>query len=281
MTQHQPIEHAGRIVRAEIRTTAPVDQAWEAWAEPQRLSQWFTDRAKGRARRGGTITWIFDRFGSSFPYEVLDSEPPSRLVLKGSPPGRPPYLLEIQIEPDGDGCIVRVVNSGFSVGPETEEEYEGVRSGWQMALAILKQYLEHHFGRPKRLFFAMQPAPFDYEQILSYFLEEPRLARWLTVSGAVGHPDSRYSLILRDGSPMTGRVLTVTSREVALSWDEIDGVIELKAFRLGPRMRAVCVRGFGWDLSEEEGARVETGMTAAVHRLVAELVARDEERPGG
>jgi uncharacterized protein YndB with AHSA1/START domain len=264
------IDHDGRVVRAEILTTASAEQAWQAWADPARLSEWFTDRAKGRAAAGGTVTWYFDRFRSQFPYDVMVADEGRRLVLKGSPPGRPPYLLEVLISGNpAAGTLVKIINSGFSVGVENYEEYEGVESGWQMALTILKQYLENHFSQPKSGFFAMQPAPVDYEKILHFFLEEEGLMRWLTTSGAIGAPGERYSLTLRDGSPMSGRVLTLTSREVALSWDEIDGVAELKAFRIGPRARAVAVRGCGWGLPEERALEIEQMLSKAIDRLVA------------
>jgi len=271
MPKEPIVEHAGRVVRAEIHTTASVERAWQAWAEPARLSEWFTDRAKGRAAVGGTVTWFFDRFKTQFPYDVIAATEGSHLVLKGSPPGRPAYVLEIQITGQDGGALVRIINSGFSVGVENDEEHEGVLSGWQMALAILKHYLENHFGEPKTGFFAMQPAPLDYEKILHYFLEEEGLMRWLTSSGAIGAPGERYTLTLRDGSPMSGRVLAMTSREVAVSWDEIDGVAEIKAFRIGPRSRAVAVRGCGWNLPEERAEEIDRMLSKAIDRLVAAL----------
>ena len=273
MPRPASIDHAGRVARAEILTSATVEVAWQAWADPARLSEWFTDRAKGKAAAGGTVTWYFDRFRTQFPYEVLVADEGERLVLKGSPPGRPPYVLEIGLgpAPAGGGTSIRIANSGFSVSNENDEEFESVLSGWQMALAILKHYVENHFGQPKTGFFAMQPATLAYDRILRYFLEEEGLMRWLTTSGSIGSPGDRYSLTLRDGSPMSGRVLALTSREVALSWDEIDGVAELKAFRIGPRARAVAVRGCGWNLAEERAQEIDTMLARSIDRLVAVL----------
>ncbi|HEY3176701.1 MAG TPA: SRPBCC domain-containing protein [Candidatus Polarisedimenticolia bacterium] len=263
--------HDEPAVRAEMATTASPDQVWRAFADPGILSGWFTDRARGRARPGATMTWCFDRFRMELPYEVLVADAGERLVLKGSPVGRPPYLFEVRIERDADLTRLKLVNSGFSFGQQTEEQYEGVLSGWQMALAILKQYLENHFGRTRETFFAMQPAPFAYEQMPALFRQEAGLARWLTERGSVGNPGDRYSLTLRGGEAMTGTVLAVTSREVALSWEEIGGVVELKAFQLGPRARAVSVRGCGWGLAEERAEGIERMMAGAIDRLVAAL----------
>ena len=271
MSRDLIIAHRDDAVRAEMTTTADPGRVWRAWAEPEVLSQWFTDRAKGRARTGATMTWIFDRFRMELPYEVVIADTERRLILKGSPVGRPPYLLEILIAPQDTGTHVTVINSGFTVGSQVEEQRDGVLSGWRMALVILKHYLENHFGRERETFFAMQPAPFTYEQVLSRFLTAEGLSRWLTRDGAIGAPGEPYRLTLATGETMSGRVLVVTSSEVAVTWDEIGGVVELKAFLLGPRTRAVSVRGCGWDLSFERAAVIEKTMAAAVDRLVADL----------
>ncbi len=261
-------EHRGRIVRARVLTTAPPDRVWEVWADPQHLCGWFTDTASGRARPGATVTWGFDRFRCRFPYEVLVADPGARLVLEGAPVGRPPYLLEVRITAQEGGTAVELINSGFSVGPEDDEEFEGVLSGWRMALAIMKLYVENHYGRQRRTFFAMQPAPFEYERIRHYFHAPDGLARWLASSGAIGQEGDRYSLVLRDGTRMSGLVLAVTTREVAVSWEEADGVVELKAFRLGPRLRAVSLRGSVWGMGEERAREIESMAIASIDRLV-------------
>jgi activator of Hsp90 ATPase-like protein len=67
----QAIEQLGRIIRAEIRTKATPQQAYDAWADPERLAHWFPDRAEGKAEPGATITWIFDKFDCRIPCEVL------------------------------------------------------------------------------------------------------------------------------------------------------------------------------------------------------------------
>lgn len=271
MSRELTITHRDDAVQAEMTTSAAPARVWRAWAEPEILSQWFTDRARGRASAGATMTWIFDRFRMELPYDVVIADPERRLVLKGSPVGRPPYLLEIVMAPSGDGTRLTVINSGFTVGSQLEEQRDGVHSGWSMALVILKHYLENHFGQERETFFAMQPAPFSYDQVLPRFLTAAGLSRWLTRDGAIGEPGEPYRLTLSTGETMSGRVLVVTSSEVALTWDEIGGVVELKAFLLGPRTRAVSVRGCGWDLSADRAAEIEQMMAAAVDRLVADL----------
>lgn len=281
MTEHDRFEHAGRVAEAEILTSAPVERVWKAWSDPDRLAEWFTDRTKGYAEAGAKVTWYFDRFGISFPYEVIAAEPGSRLLMKGSPQGRPGYFQEILMSPAGEGTRVHVRSSGYQrPGGDDEEEHASVVSGWQMALAIMKFYLERHFGEPKRSFFAMQPAPFEYHRIRTFFTDEWHLSRWLTSSGAPGEVGQAYRMELRGGDTMCGEVLAVTGHELALSWDEINGVLEMKAFRLGPRQRAVCLRGCAWDMLEEARLEVESTLSSAIDRLVAALKEPSTPRSG-
>jgi uncharacterized protein YndB with AHSA1/START domain len=49
-------ERKGRMIRAEIATSATPEQAWAAWADPEKIAQWFVDRAEGEAKPGGTMT---------------------------------------------------------------------------------------------------------------------------------------------------------------------------------------------------------------------------------
>jgi uncharacterized protein YndB with AHSA1/START domain len=261
-------EHKGRVLRTEIKTSATPEQAWEAWADPEKIAQWFVDRATGEAKPGGTMTWFFDKFGYVLPYKIVEAVPGNLIVFKWEAPQGNPGILEVRIEREGGATIVRLINSGFREGAAWDEEYEGVSSGWKMALAILKFYLENHFARKKTTIFIFQPAKFTYEELLQNFLDPTRLARWLTTAGAIGKAGGGCDLQLRDAGKLTGRVLAITDREVTLSWDEIGGVLELKAFAMGPQ-RVVCVRVMSWRLNAEQTAQLEQKLNRAVERLAA------------
>lgn len=274
MPEEKKFDHTkGRVIRAEIRTSATPRQVWEAWTDPQKLAHWFVDKASGVSTVGGTMTWEFERFGYVLPYEVVASVPERQFALQWNPPpGNPAGILEIQIERESGETVVRLINSGFREGAEWDDEYEGTVSGWQMALAVLKYYLENYFGQPKSYFFAMRPASFTFDQLRPYFLESSGLAKWLTTSGAIGKPGGRCELALRDDGKLTGRVLAVTNREVALSWEEIRGVLELKAFPMGPK-RVLSIWGCGWNLDPTRAKEIERRMEAAIGRLNAALPA--------
>ena len=277
--------HEGRTLTLEMRTLATPQQVWEAWADPVKLSQWFTDSARGEATPGSTMYWIFEKFGYEIPYEVVDAIPGKLLALGGKLPDRPPFLLEISIEREGDEAgetVLRLVNSGFLGGEARwEEEYEGVSSGWAMALALLRYYLERHFGEPKRSFLLIEPASTPPGEMLAWYTDPERLAEWLADdASAVRAPaaigDTVRIPLAEDGRVIEGETLAVTRREVAFSWDREDVVLELKAFMRGPSP-VVSVRGTAWRPDEWRFGEIERTMGVALKRLAARLA----ERPLG
>jgi uncharacterized protein YndB with AHSA1/START domain len=267
------IEHKGRIVQKQMRTRATPEQVWDSWADPGKLPQWFTDGAEGEAKVGSTLTWIFEKFGYRFPYDVLEARSAERLVLSGAPPGRPPFLLEVNIGHEGGETVLTLVQSGFSDGAEWDDEYQGIDSGWQMALAVLKHYLENYLGRQRRHAVAMLPAQFSFQRLGPFYREEESLAQWLTRAGRLGKPGERFELTLANGDTMSGEVLADTGREVQLSWEEIEGAVALKAFSMGPqRMLAVDVSTWGGDADDRLEA-IEQVMAGSLERLKTELEA--------
>ena len=271
MTHLKKPEHRGRTIRSAVRTTATPEQIFEAWADPAKLAQWFPDRAEGRAIEGGVQKWFFDRFNYALPYEVAAAVPGEHLVYTGSIPGRPRFFLEIEIARDAGSTVVTLVNSGFLDKDGWDEEYEGIASGWQMALAMLKLYAERHYGCDRNQFFAMRPAAFEYGDLIAFYKTPERLASWLTNRGRIGEAGERYSLELRNGERATGEILAVTGWEVQLSWDEIEGALALKGFGMGGGRRAVCIHGSGWGLSAERATGLEGFFAEALERLVAVL----------
>ena len=261
---------AGRFILCELRTSAPPEHAWAAWADPEKLSHWFVDRAYGDVRPGGVMTWVFEQFKYEIPYPVLEASPPERLVFGGEIPGYPPFRLEITIRREGGDTVVRLFNSGFRDGAQWDDEYQGVASGWKLSLALLGHYLEHHFGTPKRAALVIRPASFDYAKVLPWFTDEAKLSRWLTRSGSVGARGKPVHLTLGSGEVVRGQVLESTSREVALSWPDASMALELKAFSMGPT-RFVGVRATGWGVSAERMQALEAQLGVAVDRLVGAI----------
>ena len=269
-------KHHGRQLTVQIRTKASPEQVWQAWTDPEKLAQWFVDKARGKPEVGTTFTWIFEKFNYEIPYEVVVAEPGKRFALGGEVPERRPFLLEVTIAKDGGESVVKLVNSGFLDGKEWDEEYEGIVSGWWNALGVLKHYLENYFGQPKSTLLVLQPAVYEYDLLLPYYATGEGLRSWLASSASIGAPGEPCALVLEGGGSVTGRVLSRTAWEVALSWKELDAVLELKGFRMSPAGRVVGIRVTAWGPGRGELPPMEARMQAALSRLAAIL-----EKGGG
>jgi uncharacterized protein YndB with AHSA1/START domain len=272
MHSEKKFEHKGRVIRAEISTNATPEQAWEAWADPKKIAQWFVDRASGEAKPGGVMTWFFDDFGFKLPYQVLEAKAGQSLLLKWNPPQGPSVIHEVRIERQGGKTVVRLIESGFQQGAEWDEQYEGVDSGWKSALRILGHYVENYFGRNRKVALLVRPASFEYSDIRPYFFQADKLAMWLTRSGAMGNEGELSELELWDGGRLTGEVLAVTKRELAASWHQMEGALEMKAFSMGPQ-RMLGVRLMSWKNEENSFKRARRALNQAVERLAAQFPA--------
>jgi uncharacterized protein YndB with AHSA1/START domain len=270
-TGQKPVEHRGRRIEQEIRIHAPADRVWEAWADPVKISQWFTDRAEGFAEPGATVTWFFDAFNYRIPFQVLRAEPGKSYAIRWEPPpGRDPGVLEVTLAQQGGETTLRLVNSGFREGAEWDEEYEGTSSGWAMALALLKHYTENYYGQARGSWMLLRPAGYTAERNLSLQRTAEGLARWLTRSGELGGVGESCRLALQSGETLSGRVLALTKSETCVGWDEVHGALEFKAFAMGPQ-KMIGLRACAW---AGGGARLEAAkpaMEAALDRWAAVL----------
>jgi uncharacterized protein YndB with AHSA1/START domain len=271
-------KHRGRQIVVEMRTRATPEEVYQAWADPEKIAHWFVDRASGKDEPGTIFTWAFEKFGYEIPYEVAAAEPGRRFALGGEHPKSGPFLLEIRIAREDGETVVTLVNSGFLDGSAWDEEFEGIVSGWINALAVLKHYLENYPGRPKSTILVMQPAQYEVSALLPYYATAEGLDRWLTTSAAIGGVGEPCALRLPGGRSLTGRVLSKTGWEVALSWEELDGVLELKGFRFPGAGRVVAARVLSWNLLPERQVEIERMLQEALGRLASAFSPAGVER---
>jgi uncharacterized protein YndB with AHSA1/START domain len=258
-------------MRHEVETAAAPEQVWKAWTDPGFLAQWFPDRAEGAVIPGSTLTWAFDSFGASFPYEIVEVDAGRRVVMQCGLPGAPGALIEFTLS-HGDGVTkINLVASGFGEGAEWEDEYEGTNSGWRSVLATMREYLEHHFGKGRWIALQKRPADFEYEGLIGKHVMGDGLSRWLVESGRLGGEGSEFDFALRDGGRMSGRVLAVTKREIPLYWREMDGVLTLMASPGENDQRLVIAHLSSWGPRTREVAALKV-LGLALDRLVSVLL---------
>jgi uncharacterized protein YndB with AHSA1/START domain len=260
-------DHNGRTVDVEVVTRVPPIRVWEAWADPARVTEWFADRAIGFALPGQMLKWSFDRLETDTTYSVVSATPPTRLLLQGDDPM--PTRLEVTVGAAREGTRIRLIHSGFPLTPDFDEQYHAVSSGWRMAMAILRYYLEFHFDTPRKGFFVCRPVRHSAARLAPFYHEPSGLQEWLTEAGSLGTPGGRVHLVLKSGRIIRGDMLADTGVEAAMAWDEINGIVELKTFpwHKEPGMRAICVRGWGWGLPAATAQQLEQEFALAIDRL--------------
>jgi uncharacterized protein YndB with AHSA1/START domain len=134
---------SGRIAR-------PVAEVFEAVADPEQLSRYFTTGgARGRLEQGVDVTWDFADFPGRFPVEVVESEPPRRLVIRwdgreaASADGRTTTVFEFEPIDEGARTLVTITETSWRATEAGAKSAFGNCEGWTGMLAALKMWVEH------------------------------------------------------------------------------------------------------------------------------------------
>lgn len=142
--------------QVSIRIARPVHDVFEAVADPDQLSRYFTTGgAKGRMDTGATVMWDFHDFPGAFPVEVVEVEQDRKIVFRwqanegvseGAPLVDVDYKTEVTMifEPLDDGrTLISVTEHGWR---ETQTGLNGSYGncmGWTQMICALKAWLEH------------------------------------------------------------------------------------------------------------------------------------------
>ena len=131
-----------------IRTTP--EKLWEALTTPEFAKQyWYGMHAECDWKKGSSWKLMFPDGRVADTGEVLEAEPPKRLVLKWRNEFKPELKEEgfarcvIEIEPDGEISKLTITHS---IDREGSKFIEAVSGGWPKILSGLKSLLET--GRP-------------------------------------------------------------------------------------------------------------------------------------
>jgi uncharacterized protein YndB with AHSA1/START domain len=132
------------------RVSRPCAEVYEAVADPDQLSKYFTTGgARGRLEAGAEVTWDFHDYPGAFPVAVLEAEPSRRIVIQRggdettSENGTTTTTFEF--EPlDGDTrTLVSITESSWKPTADGAKSAFGNCEGWTGMLAALKIWVEH------------------------------------------------------------------------------------------------------------------------------------------
>ena len=128
----------------------PQEAVYEAVADPDQLSQYFTTGgARGRLEAGADVTWDFHDFPGAFPITVVDADRPRRIVIEwdGSATtgdtGRTTTTFEFEPVDNGARTLVTVTESSWRPTPTGAKNAFGNCTGWTGMLLALKVWVEH------------------------------------------------------------------------------------------------------------------------------------------
>ena len=150
--------------RVAARIAKPVHEVFEAVADPQQLSRYFTTGgASGRLEAGEQVTWDFHDFPGAFPVDVVEVVPDEKIVLlwdaaEGEPPNlsdnpprgemaTAPYKTKVTMTfapLDGDTrTLVEIKEEGWHENQPALDASYGNCQGWSQMLCALKVWTEH------------------------------------------------------------------------------------------------------------------------------------------
>jgi uncharacterized protein YndB with AHSA1/START domain len=146
-------------IEREILIEAPVEVVWAVVTEPEHISGWFSDSVELDLRPGGEAELRWNGHGTVHG-RVERVEPPHffsfRWVLRAGPDVAEDNstLVEFKLSAEGDSTRLTVVESGFRdlTGPDDEKQrlFDDHRSGWEVELGHLDEYLERTHSRVDR-----------------------------------------------------------------------------------------------------------------------------------
>ncbi len=270
---HKP----GKRIEDETTIQATPEEIFEAWTTPEGLERWFVDESRGSLEQG-ELVWGWPSYGFEHTLRVLEHERGRRLVLETVWGEGTPTVIEVTLEPSGEGTRVRLVHSGFLDDGSWDGEYEGASSGWTNALATLKLQLERYPGRSKRTIDQFQPAVYRLDDVLTATRTRAGSAAWLGESkDGLGAPGDPVSIESESLGTLTGKVIARTDWETTITWAELEGALTFQAFpgeaeiQAGERM--LGLRLVSWSEDREAIERAGMGLEVALSELVEHVSA--------
>jgi uncharacterized protein YndB with AHSA1/START domain len=149
------VSHAFEL-RKEIELAATPEQVWEAIATGPGMDAWFMGRNEIEARQGGTASLTMA--GQTESSSITAYEPGKRFASRTAEGEDGAFMaFEYLIEGrEGGSTVLRLVQSGV-LGGDWETEYEAMKTGWDMYLHTLGEYLTHFAGRTADVVSAFRP----------------------------------------------------------------------------------------------------------------------------
>ena len=133
------------VAKAEMLIRKPVDQVFEAFADPRITTNFWFTRGSGRLEAGKHVTWDWEMYNVSVNVVVRAIEHHKRILIEWSSKGSTPTTVEWRFTARAEGTYVSVTRAGFTGDPESlMEQVRNATEGFTLVLAAAKAFLEHN-----------------------------------------------------------------------------------------------------------------------------------------
>jgi uncharacterized protein YndB with AHSA1/START domain len=139
------------VVRFERRLDHPIESVWLALTEPAAIGKWLAAARTFELRRSGTIelNWSGAEDGAGMQATITELDPPRLLEWSGGPPGHPAAACRWELQPDGDGCVLRFSSTvpAAEIDRKAASDPEhwsppSLLAGWHLHLGRLEDVLD-------------------------------------------------------------------------------------------------------------------------------------------
>jgi uncharacterized protein YndB with AHSA1/START domain len=201
-----------RSIELDVEVVGTPEEVWRAIATGPGISSWYVPHVVDEREGGAAMASFGDAPEMQIPGRVLAWDPPHRVVFDGGPDAEG-FAFEWLVEArDGGTCVVRLVNSGFGVGTDWDDQYDGMVEGWKLFLFNLQLHCRHFAGQS-----AVSMLPMAQTSL-------PRSAAWQRLCEGLHVPTApqvgeRIEPRADDGLGMAGTVVKITTSSLALLLD--------------------------------------------------------------
>ena len=153
--------------RVAARIAKPIEEVFEAVADPKQLSEYFTTGgAKGRLETGATVMWDFHDYPGAFPVQVIEVIANERIVFEweaqegetgeiGAKLADAGYKTTVTMQfksIDEGRTLVEVTEEGWRDTPGALRASFGNCEGWTGMLLAMRTWVEHGINMREGLY---------------------------------------------------------------------------------------------------------------------------------
>lgn len=140
-------------IKASIQVQKSAHEAFEAIADPAKMTNYFISESNGRMEEGKKLTWFFPEFETPVPVRIGKMEKDAYLSYYWDGEDGKELLVEITLTEKGSADTLVTITEKSRDNDEAGIKWlKGNTEGWANFLACLKAYLEYGINLRKGAF---------------------------------------------------------------------------------------------------------------------------------